>query len=105
MIHTTEEIQTAFEYHFTIPYITGKMFDPYFRFMEIPPVKIWYDGGDHSFHTSVGVSIDFESYENNYLDCFMKPDYGITRCLGALYDKIIAEFKERGIILHSRYPD
>ena len=105
MIHTTEEKQAAFEYHFTIPYITGKKFDPYFRFREIPPVRIWYDGSDHSLHTSVGVSIDFESYENNYLDCFMKPDYGITRCLGALYDKIIAEFKERGIILHPRYPD
>ena len=105
MIHTTEEIQTAFEYHLTIPYITGAAFVPYFHFREIPPVRIWYDGSDHSLHTSVGVSIDFESYENNYLDCFMKPDYGITRCLGALYDKIVAEFKERGIILHPRYPD
>ena len=105
MIHTTEEIQAAFEYYLTIPYITGEKFDPYFRFKEIPPVRIWYDGSDHSFHTSVGVSIDFESYENNYLDCFMKPDYGIGTCLGALYDKIVDTFKERGVILHSRYPD
>jgi len=105
MIHTTEEIQAAFEYHLTIPYITGAAFVPYFHFREIPPVRIWYDGSDHSFHTSVGVSIDFEKYETNYLDYRMKPDYGIGNCLEALYNKIVDVFKEKGVNLHSRYPD
>lgn len=105
MIHTTEEIQAAFEYHLTIPYTTGDVFEPYFHFKEIPPVKIWYDGSDHSFHTSVGVSLDFERYETDYLDYQMKPDYGIGTCLGALYDKIVDTFEEQGVTLHSRYSD
>ena len=97
MIHTTEEIQAAFERH-----IQG---DPYYHYREIPPVKIWYDGEDHSFHTSVGVSLDFEKFELDGVNAFDEPELGIGLCLDALYYKIMDVFRERGVDLHSLYPD
>lgn len=97
MLHTDKEIQDKFE--------SIMVCKPFFIWQEIPPVKIWYEPQDHSFHTSVGISVDFKEYEIDCLDFRMYNEYGIGNCIGALYDKIVSVFKEKGVDLHSLYPD
>ncbi len=97
MLHTDKEIQDKFE--------SIMVCKPFFIWQEIPPVKIWYEPQDHSFHTSVGISVDFKEYEIDCLDFRMYHEYGIGNCIGALYDKIVSVFKEKGVDLHSLCPD
>lgn len=69
--------------------------EPYFYWKEIPATKIWYDDTDNCFHTDVGISVEFKDYDISE----------IGECLWDLYQKIIAEYKRKGIILHNAFPD
>ena len=100
LLHTTEEIQNNFE--------KIMQYKPYFIWREIPPVKVWYDKDDHSFHTSIGISLDYEKYEIDYILGGIRPvEYiiGVEECLEALRDTIEKDYKEKGIILHDLIDD
>lgn len=88
MIYNPTTVQKAFTEH-----LDGR--EPYFYWKEMPPTKIWYDETTNSFHTDVGISIEFINY--NISD--------IGECLMDLYQKIIVEYKRKGITLHNEFPD
>ena len=72
MQYTPEQVQEAFEKQ-----LDGR--PPYFVWEDLPPTKVWYDATDNCFHTSVGISQEFEGYELDEV-CF---------CLSDLRDKLI----------------
>ena len=69
--------------------------EPYYYWKEVPPSRVWYDEKDNCFHTSDGVVHEFKGYKLDEM-CF---------CLWDLYEKIIAEYKNRGIVIHDEIPD
>ena len=71
MQYTPEQVQEAFEKQ-----LDGR--PPYFVWEDLPPTKVWYDATDNCFHTSVGISQEFEGYELDEV-CF---------CLSDLRDKL-----------------
>ena len=88
MKHDPKKVQKAFLEH-----LDGR--EPYYYWKEIPPSKVWYDEDDNCFHTSDGIMMKFEGYELDEM----------RFCLWDLYKKIIAEYKNRGIIIHDEILD
>ena len=88
MNYTPQQVQEAFEKQ-----LDGR--EPYYKWKEIPPSKVWYDETDNCFHTSDGIVQEFVGYELNEV-CF---------CLQDLYLKIIATYKSKGITIHDEIED
>lgn len=75
MKFTPEQVQATF-----LEQLDGR--EPYFYWMKLPPTKVWYDATDNCFHTSVGISQEFEGYELDEV-CF---------CLSDLHQKLLNNY-------------